>query len=327
MDARWDALLGCSIAEECHVEPVVAFFKRCMLSRTQMSQAEYSIRPVEATPDGVDSVYRLLSIVWKGNARLTPEYLVWLYRDNPAGAVVGFNAFLGTELAAHYATVPIEVMLFRNRTRALLSLNTATHPAHQGKRLFTKLADQTYEHGANQGFECVVGVANANSTPGFVRKLGFAMVSPLQARLGIPPLRSQASTLAPQPVFERIWTRESFSWRLRCPSASYTFREDRNDGSCQVIAASGYPLIGAAMGRLSSSELCAIARRLPRTRKPLWVWIGIDQELAHTQSLFVDIPKRLRPSPLNFIFKPLSEEVMVPAADQVKFSALDFDAY
>ena len=94
---------------------------------------------------------------------------------NPAGTVVGFDAWDDVTLAAHYVCVPARVLRWGDAFgRALLSLNTATRPAYQGKGLFTKLAAATYE-GAERpkGFECVYGVANANSTPGFHSQAGL----------------------------------------------------------------------------------------------------------------------------------------------------------
>ena len=35
------------------------------------------------------------------------DYLRWLYCDCPLGPPVGFNAYAGDELAAHYSTIPV----------------------------------------------------------------------------------------------------------------------------------------------------------------------------------------------------------------------------
>src|SRR6478609_3886385 len=88
---------------------------------------------------------------------LDAGYLRWLYRDNPSGHVVGFDAFEGDVLAAHYACVPAEVRWKGNQVRALLSLNTATHPNFQGKGLFSQLATATFDHAAQSGFTLVYG--------------------------------------------------------------------------------------------------------------------------------------------------------------------------
>lgn len=91
----------------------------------------------------------------------------WQYADNPVGKIVGFNAYMGNLLAAHYVTMPIYMNIEGEKTLGVLSLNTATHPEHRGKRLFTILAEKSYQYAAENGYKFVIGVANAQSTHGF----------------------------------------------------------------------------------------------------------------------------------------------------------------
>ena len=172
----------------------------------------YDTRPVETDDDSLEACRALLAATF-GTAEV--DYVRWLYRDNPWGTAVGFNAFTNHELVAHYVTVPIEATLDGAPARGLLSLNTATHPTHQGKGLFTRLAEATYAHARDRGYEFVVGVANANSTPGFTRKLGFQLVTPLDVRLGLGQL-----TTSHDPVgFALAWSEPALRWRLQRPRA------------------------------------------------------------------------------------------------------------
>ena len=108
----------------------------------------YDFRPVTTRAADLAESLQLFTLVWKQHGKYTAEYLAWLYRDNPDGGVLGFNAWAGTELAAQYVTVPIAVKWNGVATRALLSLDTVTHPDHRRKQLFSRLAEQTYEAGA-----------------------------------------------------------------------------------------------------------------------------------------------------------------------------------
>jgi GNAT superfamily N-acetyltransferase len=126
-------------------------------------------------------------------------------RANPDGRAVGFDAWDGERLAAHYVCVPARARVDGRLVPVLLSLNTATHPRLPGQGLFTKLAAMTFEAAGEAGFDGVYGVANANSTPGFIRKLGFQLVRPLDARSGWADLRHGR----PGPAalsFERSWS-------------------------------------------------------------------------------------------------------------------------
>ncbi len=137
------------------------------------------------------------------DGRFTAELLRWQYRDNPAGHIIGWNAVAPDgSIAAHYVIQRLDAQVDGSPERGALSFNTATHPAHQGKGLFTELGHRTYASAAEEGCGYVVGVANANSTPGFTRKLGLTLVRPLDARVGVCLHPREEYSVA----FERRWS-------------------------------------------------------------------------------------------------------------------------
>ncbi|WP_304189948.1 hypothetical protein, partial [Phenylobacterium aquaticum] len=94
-----------------------------------MTRGEGSqIRPAETGPAALEAYGAMLGQVFGRADKFTPDSLAWRYRDNPAGAVVGADAWAGETLAAHYVTCPAAMTLEGAPARGLLSLNTATHP-------------------------------------------------------------------------------------------------------------------------------------------------------------------------------------------------------
>lgn len=283
---------------------------------------EYQTRPLDLSGEGLRDCARLLNRVFPHASHLTEKYLDWQYVRNPDGRAIGFNAYQGDMLAAHYVTIPVRARLGGNRRTGGLSLNTATHPDHQGKKLFTLLAEKTYEAAALAGHDFVVGVANANSTPGFTRKLGFQLVGALDARLGIG--RPSRESPREAEAFERMWDRASLAWRLANPSKGYRVRT--NDSRCRVDAATERPGIKALMGEFDREIEPGGTGRDDLGFRPLTLWMGIDPSVRWSRSLYFDIPRRFRLSPLNLIFRPLASSLSL-RREQVRFQALDFDPY
>ncbi len=280
--------------------------------------APYELRPLELTTAGLAPVTDLLRLVFPGAAHFTPEVLRWQYVDNPDGPAVGFNAWSGGTLAGHYVTIPMRAMVDGVEEAGLLSLNTATHPQHQGKGLFTRLAEATYAAGAGQGKGFVVGVANANSTPGFTRKLAFQLVAPLAARLGLGPLPWRPT--APPPRFAPLHDADKLRWRLAHPAYRYTRAEQ--DGHTLLLSARRMKGFRFVLG-LEPDHACP---HLPPAAAPLLkVFIGMDPAMRWGRSLYVDLPMRLRPAPLNFIFRDLSGQGRHFDPRTVRFHATDFD--
>src|SRR5687768_7937755 len=106
---------------------------------------EYEVRELDLSEAGVRDCVILLRAVFPHASHLTQDYLDWQYNRNPAGKAVGFNAYSAGILAAHYVTIPLVARIAGETRSGVLSLNTATHPDHQGKKLFTRLAEKTYE--------------------------------------------------------------------------------------------------------------------------------------------------------------------------------------
>jgi len=279
----------------------------------------FDIRPFVLDDVEICSVNTLLNEVFP-KAGFTEALLQWQYTQNPEGQAVGFNAYAEDgKLVAHYATMPVTARLFGHEERGLLSLNTATHPSQTGKGLFTQLAKATYDRAATTGFGFVVGVANAVSTHGFVNKLDFQFVGPLRAMVGIgsPALGTDCAL-----DFERLWSPSTLIWRLQHPAKEYGRLEHGNQSS--ITASTGFPFITAVLGRFESALLRAQQERRPVA---LQLHIGLNPAVDWTKSLYVNVPQRLRPSPLNLIFLDLTGRERRIDLERVLFRALDFDAY
>jgi GNAT superfamily N-acetyltransferase len=283
-----------------------------------MTAEGLAIRPAGASPAQLQAYADLLNTTF-GARQFTPQALAWRYRDNPAGQVVGADAWDGERLAAHYVTCPLEARIDGAVLRGLLSLNTATHPDYQGRGLFTRLAETTYGLGADAGFGFVIGVANANSTPGFLRKLGFQHVGRLAAGLLMRAPRAFAAI----PVqYEGAWRPELLRWRLSNPQGRYVAA--RRGGLLGVWARTHLPFVRCAafLPDAAGAEL--------RAGPPMaaTLFMGLEPRIDLRRLGFLPVPERLRPSPLNLIWRRLGDRA--PAAlrpDAVAMNFLDFDPY
>jgi GNAT superfamily N-acetyltransferase len=283
----------------------------------------YEVTPVSIEPATTAHCAALLRLVFPKARHLTTDYLEWEYAKNPAGEVVGFNAWSGPTLAAHYATVPLVARVKGEERRGLLSLNTATHPDHQGKKLFVTLAERTFAFAAEKGYSFVVGVANANSTPGFVKKLGFRLVAPLDAKLGVGwPTRRETN----RPIsFERVWDGHSLKWRTSNPSARYAIRQ--RNGTIGIESPTDKPGIRALLGLFDPSVFPAPNESSKIGLRPITLSLGLDPAVDWKREPFGAIPRALRPSPLNLIFKSLDGRGGDLSPTEVRFQAIDFDPY
>lgn len=282
-----------------------------------------SFKRVETDERSLQTYAELFRTCFPTASHLTPRYLRWLYVDNPCGKVVGMDATSQGELAAHYVCVPTRVSFFGTEVNALLSLNTATHPNFRGQGLFTKLAEGTYKFAEESGFSLVYGVANANSTPGFTRKLGFQLVAPLEARLGFGrQLEIDWDRALKTAMFRRLWDTTQLAWRARNPSNPVS----------TIATADGHTGLYAKTDKGGIFAWSELPLEMPRSsdRLPNVIWprlfLGLNPRACVTRKVSLVIPDRFRPSPLNFIVRMLGRNELVDR-NVVSFSFIDFDAY
>jgi hypothetical protein len=285
--------------------------------------SDYILTPIDLTANGIAQTANLLTAVFGASTQFTPEFVDWEYNKNPVGTAVGFNAWAGNELAAHYVTQPIVAHLNGKKTKGLLSLNSATHENHRGKRLFTLLAEKTFELGLASGYEFVIGVANANSTPGFLKHLGFTLVAPLEVKFG---LGTPDVTLTTDYEYARDWDKDLLAWRINNPKLQYVVKMKKDHFT--VLAPTGKFGIHAVLGTFPLELLPEnIQLKTSTGLNPLSIWMGMDEPLSWKRKPYFPFPNSLKPSPLNLIFRDLTDLGRMPKSNQIKFLSLDFDAY
>jgi hypothetical protein len=269
--------------------------------------------PAEITAERLRQYAGLFSTCFPTSNKLTVGYLEWLYKDNPCGTVIGVDAFADGEIVAHYAVVPVDVMYLGKQVKACWSLNTATHPSHQGQGLFVKLAQMTYELAERAQCMAVIGVANQNSVSGFVRRLGFAHLGQVTVALGYGLVR----LTNPEHSMHRFWPASLLTWRLKNPSRIYyAHRTSRETRIYTSVGPTRMPvLLGYAVDRTHLlDELAALPAVLALQPKVL---IGFGTE---TRGATVSVPQRFLPSPWHVIFRPLSA-----VSDKVPLEILGLD--
>ncbi len=286
--------------------------------------SEYLFVPIDLSKEGLQKTTSFLGDVFSRPSLFVADLLYWQYVLNPCGNAIGYNAFTQNgELAAHYAVQPFTAMLNGKEIKAALSLNTATAKKHQGKKLFTTLAELTYKEAAEKGIELVVGVANSKSIHGLEKKLGFVNYGPLTVAVG---LNKPIECLPPSRLaFQIKRTSKELEWRLSHPLKKYSLFQ--KEGVLEVLSSSGYWGVQIQMGALDNITVPNILVESKQNRSLLKLWLGLHPSLTNHPKGFLNVPIRFRPSPLYLSMKKLSDTIQLPIRSEILFQAIDFDAY
>lgn len=284
-----------------------------------MVKNNYELHEVEISENHFNELSKLFESSFH-NRNLDTQMLDWQYSKNPAGTVVGYNAYCGSQLAAHYVCIPIIAKLHGQQCKGLLSINTATHPEHQGQGLFTQLANKTYQKGAELGYDFVVGVANQNSVHGFTKKLGFQNLGLLESRLVFDIGEIKNSDYE----FARLWTKELVQWRLSHPKNKYLLKACGK--KLNVYAPTLRKGFSAIANQVDIQSAPNIDTKVSTSLFTPKLWIGIDSHINWLKNPNIKIPQKFRSVPLTLIYKNLKSAENLKASE-LRFWAHDFDAY
>lgn len=266
--------------------------------------------------DGGDlaKLVELQNEVYKGKHKFNiDEYKFW-YVDNPQGKAFSFSAYDGNKMIANYSCIPTTLYVFGQTFHGIHSMGVVTHPHYQGLGLFSKLAEMTNQCAKDEGKDFVMALSNANSTPGFIKKLGFTLIAPLDVKWGWGEILYDKSK---KNVY-KVYDEETLNWRLGKPK--YTKLGNIVYGTHSITFG-----IKTFMGIIGNDLINKINIPISRNLiRPLNLYIGLGADLSHGH--YFDFPKFIKHSPFNLIFKCLRDDITINfTKEDVLIQLIDFD--
>jgi hypothetical protein len=284
------------------------------------------------------------------------SHLEWLYHANPYGpGIYGFRRE-GDRVDAHYANIPQLYRTPDGPMRMMFSLNAVTRSVAQRKGHFWSIAEELYARDlAEYGAQGVIGVSNDNSTPPVVKKLDFRLLGPMPVQV-IPAGPTEdvdsaqvtpdwlGSTAAEGVLdgldhptdwgWRNITTLDYLRWRLASPSTDpFHVHVSRDLVAVSVRSAFG-PVPAAVVLKLMPRRPVPSGRTISAQRvggaicgshgARLAVYAGFN---GRVRLRGVTPPRKLQPSPLNLIYRSLTDRAPKLGFRLETFEFLDMDAY
>lgn len=237
------------------------------------------------------------------------EFILW-YVDNPAGKVISFNAFDGDKMIAHQCFVPCSMKVGDRVVKSIRSMNVVTLPEYRGRGLFSKMTNMAIDFAIEQGFELAYAITNANSYPMFMKYAGFTFVTRLEVKIGY------GSNIYPdgERLYSNYWTSELLEWRLKY------HKYYMKDG---CVYSRYRPFVNTFMARLP--ENLAKDIQIERRSSPLGIYLYVGWG-AKIKSPYFNVPKFVKHSPFNFIYRDLTNGTLPPITkENLFYQLLDYD--
>jgi len=273
---------------------------------------EYSIKKIEVDEDSLIEITRFLQETFPKNEKFTLDFVRWQYAQNPLGAMAGFNAWDEGRIVSHFAGLPIDMNMFGQKRKGLLCINVSTNINYRGKKLFTILGQKTAEYAAENSYDFLIAVPNANSTHGFLKYFGFYLISPLTVKVGM------GKNIYNNALFNcyKSWDDDQWTWRLKNPANRY-FCDEKDIISTPISFFAKTLSKGQPSGTIRKIASKSIGFR------PLNLYVGLGGNTSN--GLYFNIPSFVKRPPFNLVFRDLTGEIPEIKKEDVFLQLIDLD--
>lgn len=280
---------------------------------------DYKISRMDfSNSEDLDKLICLQNTVYEGKHIFTENSFKHWYLDNPNGRVVSYNALCGGSIVAHYALIPIKMNFDGDVQPGLLSMATVTHPEHRGKGLFKTLAKTSFEYAVTAGYKFVIGVANANSFPGFVKYFDFKEISKLDVLIGT------SNEIEPDGdrKIKIYWDEAGYKWRIGRMGYSKDMKAVYGTKSFWKFKKA--PLIKTFLGCVDRETLKKINIPHSNISRPFNLYVGLGSNACNIG--YKKLPSFIEHSPFHLIYMDLTKGTLPEVnKDNFFFQLMDFD--
>ena len=249
------------------------------------------------------------------------QYFEWLYKKNPSGEFIGIDAFdteRGLEIG-QVGGVPYIFNYLGTHIKILQSINVCVDKNYRGQKLFKKMASKLELYAKEQNYSLIIAIANAQATPAWINSISMKFLSKLDVFLTYNLSEIEKLNISNE-IFRSLWDDKLINWRRSNPS-----------NPAKVIKGHKIKLISSSV--LSIFKVFSFLENknfsinydsneiiiLPN------LFLGLLPQKIKT--LHFKIPEIIKPSPLNFLYKDISQKKLNLTKDNCYFTYLDFDAY
>ena len=304
----------------------------------------------------IKKINDLLFEVFDNKRFIKIDYLKWLYRSSPEGKEISSEHIEKGRFRGHFCTLPQIFENDKNKKHLLFGhiLNIAVADDMRGRGIFITLAKKCIKENIRKGTDALWGVANANTTHGYVAYLKFKLICGLPVKIGLAMPISKTNTYNidkkflkskfynnqidnftfynSSDGFKRKWDYKLLNFRLSSPIGNYFFTINQGGILISTFDEIGPMKIMIILKIFSKEKKMNSTYRNNLIRSAckkcstiFYLYTGFNKSV---DILGVPLPRKILPSPLNLIYRPLSKSS--PPKNKMNFHSiefLDFDAY
>ena len=255
-----------------------------------------------------------------GQNKFESNYLNWLYNKNPSGQYIGIDCFDNDSLIGQVGGIPIEFFWKKKKLKIIISINVCVNNNYRGQKIFSKTANKFELLVKESNFDGIIAIGNKSATPAWIKSINLTNLGELEAFLGIGEINDNNFDSS-QYDFYSYWNEKRLSWRLDNPNNKTFLKNNKKIKS--IYSITKYPFLKAYAPMLPNEDIVFSDVGKRKNFQP-FIFIGQISNLKNKNVLH--IPKFLKPSPLNFLYKFFNPNITI-VKEKIFFTFMDFDIF
>ena len=250
------------------------------------------------------------------------KYFEWFYGKNPLGEYIGIDA-VDVKKGLHIGQVggiPFEFNYYGKKIKVLQAIQICLDKNYRGHGIFGEMANRLEDYANEEKFSLIITIANKLARPAWEHTISMKHLTQLDVLLGYGSLGLDEFQLS-NDIFCSIWDKNRIYWRKDNPiNKVFIFKKQKIKLSSPSVLSlfEVFSFIENKDFNLSFDK--QKLKILPN------LFIGLAPQYKNN-FFYLRIPEFLKPSPLNFLYKDISNENIILDKKKCYFTYLDFDAY
>lgn len=249
-------------------------------------------------------------------------YFEWFYGKNPLGEYIGIDAVdvkKGLQIG-QVGGVPFEFNYNGKKIKVLQAVQICLDKNYRENGIFGKMAARLEDYAIEEKFSLIITIANKLARPAWEHTISMKYLTQLDVLLGYGSLGLDELEISDD-IFCSIWDKKRIHWRKNNPINKVSMFKKQKIKLFSPSVLSLFEVFSFIKCKdLNLNFDKEKLKILPN------LFIGLAPQYKNN-FFYLRIPEFLKPSPLNFLYKDISNENIILNKKKCYFTYLDFDAY
>ena len=254
------------------------------------------------------------------NHYFSSQYLNWLYNKNPKRKFYGIDIILKNKIVGQCGGIPVDFIYKNKIIKSIICINVCLDEKYRNQGLIENAQKKLILMLKKKKFDFVFTIANFNARNSWLKSVKAKILNPLEVKLFFLSKNAIRDSKKFKNSMHTVWPLTKLNWRIQSSRSNFKIRVLSN-----FICLENKIKFLSAISPIKYNDSKIKKNNYFNLMPKLFIGFGFKRIF---NSMSLELPLFLRPSPLFFIYKILNiAKLKDKNFKDIHFSLADFDVY